>query len=300
MISNNQNSKTSIGFIGLGAIGLPIASNLIKAGFSMKVHTRSRKAEKNKELLGAKPSPNPKDSAKGSDYLLICVSDDKAVEKVLFGKNGANKGLKKGAIVIDLSTISPDKARAFESKLAQQGVIYIDAPVSGGTEGAQAATLTIFLGTNNKTLKVIDPILNSIAKEIYTFGSVGKGQEVKAINQILVAGTYVALAEAISLGEELNLPMKLVIQALEKGAAGSWALTHRSKSMLQDKYPLGFKLQLHYKDLSIALKTARKKGLKLSITSKVKKIEESLIKEGYKNDDVSVLKRFIKKRSKLT
>ena len=126
----------------------------------------------------------------------------------------------------------------------------------------------------------------------------GKGQEVKALNQILVAGTYAAVAEAIALGEALKLPMNKVIEALQKGAASSWALSNRSKGMLKDNYPLGFKLHLHHKDLSIALKTAKESGLHLPIASIVKELEEGLIKEGYKNADVSVLRRSIKNQSK--
>ncbi|KGG15661.1 2-hydroxy-3-oxopropionate reductase [Prochlorococcus sp. MIT 0603] len=285
-----------MGFIGLGAIGLPMAANLLKAGFSLKVHTRSRKAETSQELKGAQSCSTPKEVAEDCDALLLCVSDEKAVEEILFGANGAEKSLAPQKIVIDLSTISPGKARLFAAKLATKNIEYIDAPVTGGTEGAKRGTLTIFVGGNDDSLRKIAFILKSIGKSIYTFDNVGKGQEVKAINQILVAGSYAAVAEAISLGEALNLPMYKVIEALQKGAASSWALSHRSKSMLQDSYPLGFKLHLHHKDLSIALKTAEESGLKLPITTKVKELEESLIKEGYENEDVSVLKRSIKKR----
>ncbi len=294
MSPKNLNSKQSLGFIGLGAIGLPIAANLLRAGFPLKVHTRSRKAETNEELKGAKSCESPAKTAEGCDVLLICVSDDNAVEEVLFGHQGAEINLKPGGIVIDLSTISPATAKVFAAKLAKKNVQYIDAPVSGGTEGAKRGILTIFLGTNDDSLKKINSILQAIGSSIYTFETVGKGQEVKAINQILVAGSYAAVAEAISLGEALNLPMDKVVEALQKGAASSWALTNRSQAMLKDSYPLGFKLHLHHKDLSIALKTAKKSGLHLPITSKVKELEEWLINEGYKNEDISVLKRSIK------
>ena len=297
MTSNNLKLKTCLGFVGLGSIGLPIAANLLDAGFSLKVHTRSRIAETSKELKGSKSCSTPQDAAEGCDVLLICVSDDDAVEEILFGPQGAELSLKPGNIVIDLSTISPAKARLFAAKLYNKNVTYLDAPVTGGTEGAKAGTLTIFLGGNIESLNKIASILEPIAGSVYPFGNVGKGQEVKAINQILVAGSYAAVAEAIALGQALKLPMDIVVEALEKGAASSWALSNRSQSMLKDDYPLGFKLQLHLKDLYIALKTAEEKGLKLPITSKVKELEEELIKEGYKDKDVSVLKRSIKKRS---
>ena len=293
MTSKNLNSKPCLGFVGLGAIGLPIAANLVKAGFPLKVHTRSRSAETSRKLKGAKPCSSPKNAALGCHLLLICVSDDDAVEEVLFGPNGADSSLMPGEMVIDFSTISPRKAKSFAAKLAKKNVAYIDAPVTGGTEGAKAGTLTIFLGADSSALKKINPILHAIGSDFYAFEKVGKAQEVKAINQILVAGSYAAVAEAIALGQALNLPMNVVIEALQKGAASSWALSNRSESMLKDDYPLGFKLHLHHKDLSIALKTAEESGLKLPITSKVKELEEDLIKKGYQDEDISVLRRSI-------
>lgn len=294
MSTSRLNAQPSIGFIGLGAIGLPIAANLLRAGFPLKVHTRSRAAETNKQLKGAQPCSNPKEAAKGCDVLMICVSDGHAVEEVLFGPKGASNSLLSGQIVIDLSTISPAHAKSFAAKLAKKDVEYIDAPVTGGTEGAQKGTLTIFVGANDVRLKKIISILKPIGNNFYSFGNVGKGQEVKAINQVLVAGSYAAVAEAIVLGQALNLPMKRVVEALQKGAASSWALSNRSQSMLKDIYPLGFKLHLHHKDLSIALKTAEESGLQLPITSKVKELEEGLIEQGYQDQDVSVLKKAIK------
>ncbi len=296
MSREDLKAAPSLGFVGLGAIGLPIAANLLKAGFHLKVHTRSRSAETSKQLIGAQSCSTPREAAKGCDILLICVSDDVAVEEVLFGPSGAESSLAKGAIVIDLSTISPSKARYFSVRLAERNVEYIDAPVTGGTEGAKDGTLTIFIGASNASFKKISSVLKAIGSSFYTFESVGKGQEVKALNQILVAGSYVAVAEAIALGETLNLPMNKVLTALQKGAANSWALSNRSQSMLKDEYPLGFKLHLHHKDLVIALEAAEELGIKLPITSKVKELEESLIKQGYKDDDVSVLKRSIKRQ----
>ncbi len=297
MSPKNLSKKSCLGFIGLGAIGLPIAANLLKAGFDLKVHTRSRSAEKSQELKGAKSCSTPKSAAEGCDVLLICVSDGAAVEEVIFGPKGAESSLKEGAIIIDLSTISPAKAKYFAAQLSQKNVEYFDAPVTGGTEGAKDGTLTIFLGANDDSFKQISSILKVIGSAFYTFGNVGKGQEVKALNQILVAGSYAAVAEAIALGEALQLPMDKVIEALQKGAANSWALANRSQSMLKDDYPLGFKLHLHNKDLSIALRTAEESGINLPIASKVKELEEELINEGYKDEDVSVLKRSIKRNS---
>ena len=298
MSSKKPTESQCLGLIGLGEIGLPVGANLLKAGFPLKVHTRSRTPERKKKLKGAHICSSPKEAAKGCDVLLICVSDGKAVDEVLFGPKGAASVLLPGKVIIDLSTISPNQAKFFATKLAKKNIKYIDAPVTGGTEGAREGSLTIFLGANNNSLKKINSILKAIGSTIYPFGVVGKGQEVKALNQILVAGSYAALAEAITLGEKMNLPMNIVVEALQKGAGSSWALSNRSSTMLKDSYPLGFKLHLHHKDLSIALHAAQESGLKLPITSKVKELEEELINEGYGNEDVSVLKRYISKDPK--
>ncbi len=287
--------EESLGFVGLGAIGLPIAKNLLAAGYNLRVHTRSRTAEKDPGLKGANACSSPRDAAKGCEVFFICVSDDDAVEDVLFGSKGASQSLDKGSLIIDLSTISPSSARSNERTLAKKHIQYIDAPVTGGTEGAINGDLAIFLGCSKQTLGKINPLIKSIATHIYTFGEVGKGQEVKAINQILVAGSYAAVAEAIALGQTLELPMNIVIDALSKGAASSWALANRSKAMLEDQYPLGFKLGLHYKDLLIALKTAEELGLTLEVTKKVKDIEKKLIHNGFSDYDVSVLRRSVAK-----
>ncbi len=289
----------SLGFIGLGAIGLPIAANLAIAGYKLKIHTRSRSSEKDQRLKDAIPCPNPKDVAKDCDVLFVCVSDDEAIEDTLFNSEGAYQTLQPKSIVIDFSTISPLKARSIAKRLALKNVKYVDAPVTGGTEGAIAGELSIFLGCDQDMLQQINSLLEPIAKEIYCFGEVGKGQEVKAINQILVAGSFAALAEAIALGENLKLPMNLVVKALQTGVGKSWALSNRSQTMLENIYPLGFKLALHCKDLSIALKTAEEIDMDLPFTTRVKEIEQKLLNDGYGDCDLSVLKRFYSKEKSI-
>ena len=286
-------SISSIGFVGLGAIGFPIARNLATAGFDLRVHTRSRTAENANEFRDSICCSSPSEVSREVDLLFICVSDDEAVEDVIFGSYGAFKSLEQGSFIIDLSTISPSKSKNIAQRCTKNNITYIDAPVTGGTEGAKGGTLTMFLGCDNNVFTTLKPILKFIAKNFYCFGCVGKGQEVKAINQILVAGSYAAVAEAIALGQSLDLPMSKVIEALGKGAASSWALSYRSQAMLQNLYPLGFKLELHHKDLAIALKTATDSGLNLPVTSLVKDIEKSLIQKGYGNEDISVLRRAI-------
>lgn len=278
--------------VGLGAIGLPMAVNLHRAGFALQVHTRSRTAERAADLEGAVSCASPASVAQNVDVLLVCVSDDSAVEEVLFGADGAAASLRKGCVVLDCSTIAPATAIACAERLANAGVHYLDAPVTGGTEGAVAGTLTLLVGGEAEALDRARPLLEVIGSSIHHFGSVGMGQQVKAVNQVLVAGSYAAVAEAVALGQRLQLPMDAVVTALKQGAAGSWALSHRSTAMLEGEYPLGFRLDLHHKDLNIALSSGREVGLEMPVTHLVQQLEAELISRGYGNEDVSTLRRF--------
>ena len=283
--------ESRLAFIGLGALGLPMAVNLRAAGYRLRVHTRSRAAESDPGLEGSSPADSPAAAASGCAALLLCVSDDAAVESVLWGEQGAGPALEEGSLVIDCSTISPSTARTMAERLAQRGIAYVDAPVTGGTEGAKAGTLTVLCGGEAAAVETARPVLEVIGGSIHHFGDVGSGQQVKAVNQVLVAGSYAAVAEAIALGQHLQLPMEQVVDALRQGAAGSWALEHRSQAMLNDAYPLGFKLALHHKDLGIALDAALQTGLKLPITEAVHAQEQSLMDAGLGNADVSALRR---------
>jgi 3-hydroxyisobutyrate dehydrogenase/2-hydroxy-3-oxopropionate reductase len=291
-----MNSPAAVAMVGLGALGLPMAINLRRAGYRLNVHTRSRLAESSAELVDdhgptVTSSSSPKEAVHGCAVLLICVSDDAAVEAVLWGDGGAGYALTPGSLVIDCSTIAPATAAAMAKRLAEQNVHYIDAPVTGGTEGAKAGTLTVLCGGETKALEQARPLLEVIGGSIHHFGPVGSGQQVKAVNQVLVAGSYAAVAEAITLGQHLQLPMEQVVAALIGGAAGSWALQHRSAAMLADQYPLGFKLALHHKDLKIALAAAKEQQLELPLTQLVLEQESELMQQGLGNADVSALRR---------
>ena len=282
----------SLGFVGLGALGLPMAINLQRAGFRLRVHSRSRTAESSPQLEGAARCSSPAEASNGVDVLLLCVSDDAAVEEVLFGVEGAVSQLSAGSVVLDCSTIAPATAQRCAERLAHQNVHYLDAPVTGGTEGARRGSLTVLVGGASEILERVQPILEVIGGSVHHFGSVGRGQQVKAVNQVLVAGSYAAVAEAISLGQRLDLPMPQVIDALKNGAASSWALEHRSTAMLEGSYPLGFRLSLHRKDLGIALEAAKAVQLDLPVTSLVEQLELDLIQNGHGDEDVSALHRW--------
>ena len=291
-------SDLSLGFVGLGALGLPMAINLHRAGFRLRVHTRSRRAETRPELEGATRCSSPAEASAGVDVLLLCVSDDAAVEEVLFGGHGAASQLSSGSVVLDCSTIAPATAQRCAERLARQNVHYLDAPVTGGTEGAKRGSLTVLVGGATEPLERVRPILEVIGSSIHHFGGVGRGQQVKAVNQVLVAGSYTAVAEAVALGQHLDLPMPMVINALKNGAAGSWALEHRSTAMLEGTYPLGFRLSLHRKDLGIALDTARAVELDLPVTTLVEQLELDLINNGHGDEDVSALHRWNQTRQR--
>ena len=282
----------SLGFVGLGALGLPMAINLHRAGFQMRVHSRSRKAENSPELEGAARCSSPAEASNGVDVLLLCVSDDAAVEEVLFGVEGAASQLSAGSVVLDCSTIAPTTAQHCAVLLAHQNVHYLDAPVTGGTEGAKRGSLTVLVGGVSEPFERVRSILEVIGSSIHHFGGVGRGQQVKAVNQVLVAGSYAAVAEAVALGQRLDLPMPQVIDALKNGAAGSWALEHRSSAMLEGSYPLGFRLSLHRKDLGIALDAAKTVQLDLPVTTLVEQLELDLIQNGHGDEDVSALHRW--------
>ena len=290
-------APAQLAVVGLGALGLPMAINLREAGYKLHVHTRSRSAESDPSLQEGDSSAaavccaSPAAAVEGCQALWLCVSDDSAVQAVLWGDGGAGYSLTPGSLVIDCSTIAPATAEAMAKRLAERNVPYIDAPVTGGTEGAKAGTLTVLCGGETNALEQARPLLEVIGGSIHHFGPVGSGQQVKAVNQVLVAGSYAAVAEAIVLGQHLQLPMGQVVAALVGGAAGSWALQHRSAAMLADQYPLGFKLALHHKDLKIALEAAKEQRLELPITQRVLEQESELMQQGLVNADVSALRR---------
>ena len=280
-----------LGVVGLGALGRPMAVNLVNAGFRTQLHNRSRVAEEGSDLAAAHRCASPAEAANDVDVLLVCVSDDAAVEAVLFGAGGASDSLRSGCVVLDCSTISPAQAIHCAGRLARQGVTYLDAPVTGGTEGAKAGSLTVLVGGEASALQQVQPVLEVIGGTVHHFGAVGRGQQVKAVNQVLVAGSYAAVAEAMALGQRLELPMQQVVEALKGGAAGSWALKHRAEGMLAGQYPLGFKLALHHKDLGIALSSAESVQLELPISRLVQQQEADLMGRGHGDEDVSALHR---------
>ena len=238
-----------VGFVGLGTMGGAMAANAARAGFEVSAWNRTPGRAGELGDLGVHLRENPAAVAAASDVVITIVSDTPDVEAVLFGPDGVAAGAAPGSLVIDMSTISPSATRDFAARLGQTNVGMLDAPVSGGSEGAKKATLSIFVGGEAEHLERARPVLQSLGTTITHVGPIGAGQAVKAVNQVILAGTYLGVAEGIVLALKSGLDVEQVVGALSGGAAQSWVLTNRSGRMLENDYPLGFKVALHRKDL---------------------------------------------------
>lgn len=286
-----------IGFVGLGTMGASMAGNLARAGAPLTVWNRTAGRAAALLELGAREAASPAELAAGSDVVVVCVSDTPDVEAVLFGPAGVAEGAAAGSLVVDCSTISPDATREFGRRLAERGVGMVDAPVSGGSEGARLGTLTIFVGGSDADVARVRPVLEAMGRTITHMGPLGSGQAAKAVNQVVIGGAYLGVAEGIVLGVRAGLDPHQLVEALSGGAAQSWVLTNRSGRMIDDEYPLGFRLALHRKDLGIALETAAGSGLMLPVAMLAAALEDRLLDEGHGNEDMSVLARAIRELS---
>ncbi len=288
-----------IGFIGLGTMGGPMAARLLDAGFELTVHNRTREREQPLAERGAQRAASPREAATGAAVVCTMVSDTPDVEAVLLGEHGAAAALEPGAIVIDMSTISPEAVRRLHASLAEREVALLDAPVSGGSEGAQQGTLSIMVGGDGAALERVRPVLEVLGRTITYVGPSGAGQVAKAMNQVIVAGTYAAVAEGLALGVAAGIDVEAAHRAVSGGAAASWGLTHRGPNMLRNSYPLGFRVRLHRKDLGIALDTAAELGIPLPLAAYVAQLETGLIKRGYGDEDVSAIARVVREQGGL-
>ena len=290
---------TRVGFVGLGTMGAAMAANVARAGFKVTAWNRTPGRAPDLDALGVSRQPSPAAVASASDIVVTIVSDTPDVEAVLFGPEGVAEGGAKGSLVVDMSTISPSATRDFGGRLAERGIALIDAPVSGGSEGAQKGTLTIFVGGAAADLERARPVLEAMGKTITHVGPIGAGQAVKAVNQVILAGAYLGVAEGIVLAMKAGLDVEQVVRALGGGAAQSWVLANRSGRMLANDYPLGFKVALHRKDLGIGLSMARELGATLPVTELASTLEDDLIEAGHADEDMSALARSIRARSGL-
>ncbi len=277
------------GFIGLGAMGAPMAANLAAAGLLAAVWNRTLdKAERLAKRLGVTAAASPADLARRCDVIQICVSADGDVLEVI---DTLLPGLQPGAVVIDHSTVGSETARTAAAKVRAAGGDFLDAPVSGGVEGARAGTLAIMVGGDPATLERVQPVLATIGGRIAHMGETGMGQATKAVNQVLCAGINQAVCEALAFGRALGLDLERVIEVVSQGAAGNWFLEKRGPTMIRGVFQPGFKLALHHKDLTICREMARRAGVPVPLTERTLADYERLMAEGHGDEDISALLR---------
>jgi 3-hydroxyisobutyrate dehydrogenase len=280
-------------------MGGAMAANAARAGFEVTAWNRTPGRAAELSDLGVALAASPSAVAAASEIVITIVSDTPDVESVVFGPDGVADGAGEGSLIVDMSTISPSATRDFAARLAKQQVAMLDAPVSGGSEGAKKGTLSIFVGGEAADLERARPVLQSLGTTITHVGPIGAGQAVKAVNQVILAGTYLGVAEGVVLALKSGLDVEQVVAALSGGAAQSWVLTNRSGRMLENDYPLGFKVALHRKDLGIALSMARELGASLPVSALCEAIEAGLIGQGHADDDMSAVARSIRALSGL-
>jgi len=281
--------EADCGFIGLGSMGWPMAANLARAGRLAGVWNRSPdKAEGFAQEFAVTAHGSPEALAADSRIIITCVSADEDLLSVI---DALLPALTDNHVVVDCSTLKPDTARQVARLLAERGSDFLDAPVSGGTEGAQKGSLSMMVGGDADALASVQPALALMAKGIIHMGPVGNGQATKAINQIAVAGVNQAVSEAMALAAAQGLDADRVIEALSGGAADSWFLRNRASNMRDGAFPLGFRVTLHDKDLAICQALAESHGARLPIVEMTRLQYQRLIDLGYGDEDVSSLFR---------
>jgi len=274
-----------VGFVGLGAMGMGMARNLHRAGLLSAVWNRtSAKARSLASELGCEAPETVEALAPNVDAVVICVSADDDVLQVV---RGLSKGMRKGTLVMDCSTIGADTARTASSLLQPAGVEFLDCPVSGGTEGAEKATLAIMAGGTPEAFAQAQPILAAMGKTIAHFGPTGSGQAAKATNQIMCAGIIEAVSEAMAFARAQGLPLDKVVDTLGKGAGSSWYFVHRAPNMVRGAYPAGFRVRLHAKDLGICRDMAARFGVALPVVERMLGEYAELVSRGYGDEDIS-------------
>jgi len=256
-----------IGFIGMGIMGRPMALNLLRAGHRLTVYNRTPERCAEVVAAGARQASSPLECARGHKVVITMVTDSPDVQAVLFGPEGAAEGAEKGAVVIDMSTISPDETRGIHARLRERGVDFLDAPVSGGDIGAQKGTLTIMVGGDRAVFDRVKDVFSPLGKRITYVGPSGAGQVTKACNQILCAVNLLGVCEAVALAHKAGIDLKTMHQVVTGGAANSWSLEQLGARILDGDFSPGFKVKLIQKDLALVLDAAKRLNLPLAATA---------------------------------
>ncbi len=277
-----------IGFIGLGLMGLPMAKNILANGFPLSVYNRTSAKTKELQKLGATVAKSPMELGETCDVVITCVTGPKDVREVLLGKSGVALADRQELIVVDMSTIGPTAAMQIADDLKEMKIEFVDAPVTGGTAGAQKGTLTIFIGGKESVVEKVRPVLATMGSDLQYIGKIGMGQGVKLINNLIVGETISALAEGFLLADEMKLPRKKVMESLQNVFGLSPNMKNKMPNMVSGKHPVTFSVANIRKDLSLAQKELESKN-KLPLLKITERLYKQGIDQGLANDDLSAV-----------
>ena len=291
--------KRTLGFIGLGIMGKPMAKNLLKAGFSLVVFDLNKAAMEDLVKAGAFAAYSSREVAERTEVIITMLPDSPEVKQVILEKNGVLEGIRRGSLVIDMSSINPLVTQEIARRLEEKGAKMLDAPVSGGEAGAIQGTLAIMVGGEKEVFEDCMEIFKTMGKSIVHVGAIGAGGYVKLVNQIIVALNIASVGEAFSLGVKAGLDPQVIFQAIRGGLAGSQVLEAKAPMIFGRNFKPGFKINLHQKDLHNALSTGKDLGVPLPLSSFVQQIFISLMTEGRGEDDHSALATFFEKMAKV-
>jgi 3-hydroxyisobutyrate dehydrogenase len=283
-------------FIGLGVMGYPMAGHLKGAGHAVTVYNRTAaKAADWAAKFGGSHAATPREAAAGCDVVACCVGNDDDLRSVILGPDGAFAGMKKGAVLVDHTTASANVARELAGEAARLGLRFIDAPVSGGQAGAENGVLTIMCGGDAATFDEIRPVIMAYGRMAQCLGPAGAGQLAKMVNQICIAGLVQGLSEGVNFGMAAGLDMKQVLDVIAKGAAGSWQMENRGKTMVDGKFDFGFAVDWMRKDLGLCIEEAKRNGAPLPVTALVDQFYGDVQQMGGRRFDTSSLIKRLRK-----
>ena len=289
-------SIKNVSFIGLGVMGYPMAGHLQNKGYNVTVYNRTTaKAEKWVEEYKGSMAKTPGEASQNSEIVFMCVGRDEDIIEVMEGEGGILSNVAEGSIIVDHTTASAEIARNYYQKLKDKKLSFLDAPVSGGQAGAENGVLSIMIGGDEKDYNTVKPVLTSYGKALELIGPSGSGQIAKMINQICIAGLVQGLSEAMAFGKKSNVDMEKVLSVISKGAAQSWQMENRYRTMLDGKFDYGFAVDWMRKDLSICFNEASKNGAMLPVTKIVDKYYEEVQKNGGNRFDTSSLMTLLDK-----
>jgi 3-hydroxyisobutyrate dehydrogenase len=286
----------NIAFLGLGVMGAPMARHLAAAGHNLTVYNRTpAKADAWVAAHGGRSAPTPAQAAAGADVVLACVGADADLEAVTLGPDGAFAAMAPGALFVDHTTVSAAIARRLADDGAVRGLLVADAPVSGGQAGAENGKLTIMVGGSPEAFAAAEPVMSAYAQRIGHMGPAGSGQLTKMVNQLCIAGVLQGLSEGLALGMKAGLDMDAVVDVISKGAAQSWQMDNRAKTMVRDQFDFGFAVDWMRKDLGLALDEARRLGVPLPLTALVDQFYTDVqAMGGARNDTSSLIRRLVR------